>query len=71
MNQYDLAKNIIMLLEKNNKDIKELANALNLQPRYLKYKLYKMTKSKDESFSFNHFLSTLEFFNVTLGDFIL
>jgi len=71
MNQYNLAQNIFMLLEKNNKDIKELAIALEVQPKYLKSKLHKMTKSKDESFSFNHFLSTLEFFDVTLGEFIL
>lgn len=71
MNQYNLAQNILMLLEKNNKNIKELAIALDVQPKYLKQKLHKMIKSKDESFSFNHFLSTLEFFDATLGEFIL
>ena len=50
MNQYNLAQNILMLLEKNNKNIKELATALDVQPKYLKQKLHKMIKSKDESF---------------------
>ena len=45
MNQYRLAQNIFILLEKNNRDIKELAAALDLQPKYLKCKLYKMKKS--------------------------
>ena len=49
MNQYNLAQNILMLLEKNNKNIKELATALDVQPKYLKQKLHKMIKSKDES----------------------
>ena len=30
-----------------------------------------MTKSKDESFSFEYFLKSLEFFNVTLGEFVI
>lgn len=30
MNQYNLAQNILMLLEKNNKNIKELATALDV-----------------------------------------
>ena len=33
MNQYNLAQNILMLLEKNNKNIKELATALDVQPK--------------------------------------
>lgn len=71
MTQRQLAINIMIFLQKNNKEIKDLANALDLSPKYLKSKLHKMSKSKDESFSFQHFLKSLEFFDVTLGEFII
>lgn len=71
MNQKQLAINLMLFLEKSNKDLKDLAKALGLSPRYLKSKLHKMTKSKDESFSFEYFLKSLEFFNVTLEEFII
>ena len=71
MNQKQLAINIMLFLEKSNKDLRDLAQALGLSPRYLKSKLHKMTKSKDESFSFEYFLKSLEFFNVTLGEFVI
>lgn len=70
MTQKQLALNILFFLEKSNKDLNDLAKALNLSPKYLKSKLYKMKKSKDESFSFSQFLTTSEFFNVTIGEFI-
>lgn len=71
MTQKQLALNIMIFLEKSNKELKDLAAALDTSPKYLKSKLHKMTKAKDESFSFHHFLSTLEFFDVTLGEFII
>jgi len=71
MTQKQLALNIFVFLEKSNKDLKDLAEALDLSPKYLKSKLHKMCKAKDESFSFQHFLKSLEFFNVTLGEFII
>lgn len=71
MTQKQLALNIMIFLEKSNKELKDLAKALDTSPRYLKSKLHKMNKTKDESFSFNYFLTTLEFFNVTLDEFII
>lgn len=71
MTQKQLALNILLFLEKSNKDLKDLATALDLSPKYLKSKLHKMTKSKDESFSFNHFLKSIEFFDVKLDEFYL
>ena len=52
MNQKELAINILMLLQRKNLNLKELAIALNLEPKYLKNKIYKMLKGKEESFSF-------------------
>ena len=36
MNQKQLAINIMLFLEKSNKDLRDLAKALDLSPRYLK-----------------------------------
>ena len=47
MNQKVLAINILMLLQRKNLNLKELAIALNLEPKYLKNKIYKMLKGNN------------------------
>lgn len=70
MNQKELAINILMLLQRKNLNLKELAIALNLEPKYLKNKIYKMLKGKEESFSFEIFMKLIKFLNVNLKEFI-
>jgi transcriptional regulator with XRE-family HTH domain len=70
MNQKELAINILMLLQRKNLNLKELATALNLEPKYLKNKIYKMLKGKEESFSFEIFIKLIKFLNVNLKEFI-
>ncbi len=70
MNQKELAINILMLLQRKNLNLKELAIALNLEPKYLKNKIYKMLKGKEESFSFEIFIKLIKFLNVNLKEFI-
>ncbi|MBN1469571.1 MAG: hypothetical protein JW924_12665 [Fusobacteriaceae bacterium] len=70
MNQKELATNIIMLLQRKNLNLKDLAIALNLEPKYLKNKIYKMLKGKEESFSFEIFMKLIKFLNVNLKEFI-
>ena len=70
MNQKELAINILMLLQRKNLNLKELAIALNLEPKYLKNKIYKMLKEKEESFSFEIFMKLIKFLNVNLKEFI-
>ena len=70
MNQKELAINILILLQIKNLNLKELAIALNLEPKYLKNKIYKMLKGKEESFSFEIFIKLIKFLNVNLKEFI-
>ena len=70
MNQKELAINILMLLQRKNLNLKELATALNLEPKYLKNKIYKILKGKEESFSFEIFIKLIKFLNVNLKEFI-
>lgn len=70
MNQKELAINILILLQRKNLNLKELAIALNLEPKYLKNKIYKMLKGKEESFSFEIFIKLIKFLNVNLKEFI-
>ena len=70
MNQKELAINILILLQIKNLNLKELAIALNLEPKYLKNKIYKMLKGKEESFSFEIFMKLIKFLNVNLKEFI-
>lgn len=70
MNQKELVENIYIFLSKSNRSLHDLSLVLGCSPKYLKSKLHKMKKSKDESFSFQYFLVITEFFAVTLDDFI-